>query len=59
LGQFTVTFATPHPNANNIVTITSHGYIYLSSASGTGFGVVLKNYAFELADAPFHFTVLV
>ena len=58
LGQWTVTFATPHPSANNVVAVTSHGYVYLSSSTATGFGVVLKNFAFDLADAQFHFTVL-
>jgi hypothetical protein len=58
LGQWTVTFATPHPSANNVVVITSHGYTYLSSSTATGFSLVLKNFDFVLADAPFHFTVL-
>jgi hypothetical protein len=58
LGQWTVTFATPHPSANNVVAVTSHGYVYLSSSTATGFGMVLKNFEFALADAPFHFTVL-
>jgi hypothetical protein len=58
LGQWTVTFATPHPSANNVVVITSHGYTYLSSSTATGFGLVLKKFDFALADAPFHFTVL-
>jgi hypothetical protein len=57
-GQYTVTFATPHPTADNIVTATSHGYVYLSYANETGFGLVLKNYALNLANAALHFTVL-
>jgi hypothetical protein len=58
LGQWTVTFATPHPSTHNVVSVTSHGYVYLSSSTATGFGMVLKNFEFALADAVFHFTVL-
>ena len=57
-GQYTITFAVAHPSANNIVSLTAHGYVYLASASATSFAAVLKNFAFELADQPFHFTVL-
>jgi hypothetical protein len=57
-GQYTITFAVTHPSANNIVTLTAHGYTYLSSSTATNFGVVLKNYDLVLADQPFHFTVL-
>jgi hypothetical protein len=57
-GQYTITFAVAHPSANNIVSLTAHGYVYLSSSTATSFGVVLKNYDLALADQPFHFTVL-
>jgi hypothetical protein len=57
-GQYTVTYATPHPQEHNIVQVSGFGYATVSNTSATGFSVQLRNTALTIADHTFYITVL-
>jgi hypothetical protein len=57
-GQYTVTYATPHPLEHNIVQVSGFGYAMVSNTTATGFNVQLRNVSLALADHTFFVTVL-
>jgi hypothetical protein len=56
-GSYSITFATPHPQENNIVQVCGLGYAMLTSSSATGFSVQIRNTGLTLADHTFFFSV--
>jgi hypothetical protein len=57
-GQYTVTYAVPHPQEHNIVQVSGLGYTTVSNTSATGFNVQTRNTSLTIADHTFFITVL-